>query len=106
MACRGLGRAALLLMFRSHKHAKGQCFTLYVFLYSLARFGLEFLRGDYTEKVFGLLTSAQTTSSLLMLLSAAAFIAAGIYERKQKRKRKPSPIIAATSKKKKDSGAD
>ncbi len=91
---------ALLLMFRCTKHAKGQCFALYVFLYSAARFCLEFLRGDYTEKVLGLMTSAQATSSLLMALSALAFMAAHFYELRQKRKRKPSLIINATRQKK------
>ena len=97
---------ALLLMFRSHRHARGQCFALYVFLYSAARFCLEFLRGDYTEKVFGLLTSAQTTSAVLMLLSLLAFGYAALYERNQRKKRRRSPIIAATSKKKKESAID
>lgn len=91
---------ALLLMFRCTKHAKGQCFALYVFLYSAARFCLEFLRGDYTEKVLGLMTSAQATSSLLMALSALAFAGAHFYELRQKRKRKPSLIINATKQKK------
>ena len=35
---------ALLLIFRAFPHAKGQAFSLYIMLYSLARFGLEFLR--------------------------------------------------------------
>ena len=61
---------ALLLLFRTTNHAKGQCFALYVMLYSLARFGLEFLRGDYTEKVLGLVTSAQATSITAFLIAA------------------------------------
>ena len=97
---------ALLLMFRSRRHAKGQCFALYVFLYSAARFCLEFLRGDYTDKVLGLFTSAQTTSLVLMLLALLAFIGAQLYERKQRKRRRLSPIIAATSKKKKESDVD
>ena len=97
---------ALLLMFRSHRHARGQCFALYVFLYSAARFCLEFLRGDYTDKVLGLFTSAQTTSLLLMLLSLLAFAGAQLYARRQRKRRRLSPIIAATSKKKKESDID
>ena len=97
---------ALLLMFRSRRHAKGQCFALYVFLYSAARFCLEFLRGDYTGKVLGLFTSAQTTSLVLMLLALLAFIGAQVYERRQRKRRRLSPIIAATSKKKKESDVD
>ena len=42
-------------------------------LYSLVRFALEYLRGDYTEKYFGLFTSAQTGSL------AFGFIALGFF---------------------------
>ena len=97
---------ALLLMFRSRRHAKGQCFALYVFLYSAARFCLEFLRGDYTDKVLGLFTSAQTTSLVLMSLALLAFIGTQLYEKRQRKRRRLSPIIAATSKKKKESDVD
>ena len=39
---------ALLLLFRTTDHAKGQAMRLYVMLYSAVRFGLEMLRGDYS----------------------------------------------------------
>lgn len=66
---------ALLLTFRGTvKHAKGQCFALYVMLYCAARFGLEFLRGDYAEKVIGFMTSGQTTSVIGFSLSLLAFL--------------------------------
>ena len=74
---------ALLLMFRTTNHAKGQCFALYAMLYSLARFGLEFLRGDYTDKIMGLFTSAQTTSLLVFAIGAVCFISLGVYARKK-----------------------
>lgn len=64
---------ALLLLYRATSHAKGQAFSLYIFLYSLARFFLEYLRGDYTDKVFGLFTSGQTTSLIAGGLSALAW---------------------------------
>ena len=76
---------ALLLLFRTTEHAKGQCFALYVMLYSLARFGLEFLRGDYTEKVFGLVTSAQATSIAAFTIAAIFFIGLRLYEKKPKK---------------------
>ena len=38
-------------------------------LYSLARFGLEFLRGDYATPVFLSFTSAQTTSLVAFYFS-------------------------------------
>lgn len=65
---------ASLLLFRAFPHAKGQAFALYVMLYSAARFGLEFLRGDYTEKVLGLFTSAQTTSLVAFTLALLCFL--------------------------------
>lgn len=65
---------ALLLIFRAFPHAKGQAFSLYIMLYSLARFGLEFLRGDYATPVFLVFTSAQTTSLVAFILAGMAFI--------------------------------
>ena len=38
-------------------------------LYSLVRFGLEFLRGDYAHPVFLSFTSAQTTSIITFILA-------------------------------------
>ena len=65
---------ALLLVFRAFPHAKGQALCLYGFLYSLERFCLEFLRGDYAEPwLFGL-TSAQATSSGFMLVCIGFFL--------------------------------
>lgn len=74
---------ALLLIFRTTDHARGQCFALYAMLYSLVRFGLEYLRGDYTEKVFGLFTSAQTTSLLVFSVAAACFVFLGLRKAKK-----------------------
>ncbi len=65
---------ALLLLYRTTGHARGQCFALYVMLYSAARFFLEFFRGDYTAPVLGLLHSAQLTSVICFALAAAAFL--------------------------------
>ena len=66
---------ALLLIYRATvKHAKGQCFALYVMLYCAVRFGLEFLRGDYADKVLGFMTSGQTTSTIGFILALSAFL--------------------------------
>ena len=65
---------ALLLIFRAFPHAKGQAFSLYIMLYSLARFGLEFLRGDYATPVFLSFTSAQKTSLVAFILALIFFI--------------------------------
>ena len=76
---------ALLLIFRAFPHAKGQAFSLYIMLYSLARFGLEFLRGDYATPVFLSFTSAQTTSLVAFILALIFFIYCQItYSRQQK----------------------
>lgn len=69
---------ALLLMFRSRSHAKGQCFALYVMLYSLARFFLEYLRGDYTNLVLGIFKSAQMTSVCAFTIALISFIWLGL----------------------------
>lgn len=65
---------ALLLIFRANTNTKGQTLCLYGFLYSLERFMLEFLRGDYAEPYLLGMTSAQTWSMGFMIISAAAFI--------------------------------
>lgn len=65
---------ALLLIFRTTNHAKGQCFALYVMLYSAARFFLEFFRGDYTQLVMGMFKSAQMTSICAFTISLIVFI--------------------------------
>ena len=64
---------ALLLIFRSFPHSKGQVLCLYGFLYSLERFCLEFLRGDYATPWMWGLTSAQATSLGFMAVCAVLF---------------------------------
>lgn len=76
---------ALLLIFRAFPHAKGQAFSLYIMLYSLARFGLEFLRGDYATPVFLSFTSAQTTSLVAFILVLIFFIYCQITYSRQKK---------------------
>lgn len=72
---------ALLLIFRTTNHKKGQCFTLYIMLYSTARFFLEYFRGDYTELVFGIFKSAQMTSVVAFVLAFVAFLYFGLKEK-------------------------
>lgn len=62
-----------LLVFLVSPHRKGQVITLYAILYSLARFFLEFLRGDYVNVTLGL-KSAQMTSLIVILACIALFI--------------------------------
>ena len=64
---------ALLLLFRTTNHAKGQVFILYAVLYSLARFFLEMLRGDYVEPLAFGLKSAQVTSLAVIIAGIVIF---------------------------------
>ena len=73
---------ALLLIYRSTQHAKGQAFALYVMLYSAARFALEYLRGDYTNLVFGLFKSAQMTSVIAFAAALAVWLWLGFRARR------------------------
>lgn len=68
---------ALLLLFRTTNHAKGQVFILYAILYSVARFFLEFLRGDYVTAGLLGLKSAQMTSLIVIIVGCALFIWSG-----------------------------
>ncbi len=63
----------LLLWYSSFKQPKGTVFTLYIMLYSLLRFFLEFFRGDYGTLAFGL-KSAQLTSLLGFSIALCFFI--------------------------------
>ena len=68
---------ALLLLFRTTNHARGQVALLYVILYSAVRFGLEMLRGDYTEPLLLGLKSAQATSLAFIIVAAVMFFWVG-----------------------------
>ena len=71
---------ALLLLFRTTKHARGQALCMYAMLYSVVRFFLEMLRGDYAEPwMFGL-KSAQATSLGFFLVALGFFIYCGWLE--------------------------
>ena len=74
---------ALLLLFKTTNYAKGQVFILYAFLYSTARFFLEFLRGDYTQVVLFGLKSAQITSLLFALTALVIFFVVGFKSKEQ-----------------------
>lgn len=63
----------LLLGFNLLPHKKGQVFCAYAFLYSLSRFFLEFLRGDYVNMTVGF-KSAQLTSLIIMGISFLIFL--------------------------------
>ncbi|MES2504175.1 MAG: prolipoprotein diacylglyceryl transferase family protein [Myxococcota bacterium] len=64
---------AALVVIRGHKRAHGQVFMSYIFLYSILRFALEYVRGD-TERGFwlsGLLTTSQIVSLAGVVIAIA-----------------------------------
>lgn len=63
----------LLLWFSSFRHARGTVFFLYIMLYSVLRFCLEWIRGDYGVLLWGL-KSAQLTSIAAFILALGAFL--------------------------------
>ena len=73
----------LLLLFRTTNHARGQALCMYGMLYSVVRFFLEMLRGDYAEPwLFGL-KSAQATSLGIFLILLALFFYCGWRDKQQ-----------------------
>lgn len=63
----------LLILFSCKKRPEGTVFCLYLMLYSILRFFLEYLRGDYSTLAFGL-KSAQLTSLIVLVFSLFFFI--------------------------------
>lgn len=64
----------LLLVLEKKKKFQGRLFLLYVLLYSLIRFALEFARGDYLSLSMGL-TNAQITCLWIIPLTSIAWLA-------------------------------
>ena len=60
----------VLLQWRKRKHFTGEVALVYLFLYSLGRFGVEFLRGD-SLSIWSGLTLAQLISIPLAIISGA-----------------------------------
>jgi phosphatidylglycerol:prolipoprotein diacylglycerol transferase len=69
-----LGIFAALWAMAMRKTRPGQVFFAYLALYSIYRFGIEFLRKGYTAKVWlGGLTQAQIGSLVLLVLAVALY---------------------------------
>ncbi len=82
--------AGVLLLAERRGVAKGRLFFLYLLGYSLGRFLLEFLRGDYHHA--GLLTPAQWTTALVILpATLAAFLWTKSREPSPRHQEKPRP---------------
>lgn len=67
----------ILLIYKATEPKKGRTLCLYPVLYSLARFGLEFLRGDYARPVCLGLSSAQITSLIISVIFALLWFCCG-----------------------------
>jgi phosphatidylglycerol:prolipoprotein diacylglycerol transferase len=66
-----LGLFLLLVWFYGRKWADGVVFWIYVLLYAVLRFAIEFFRGDFRGEVFGGLLS---TSQLISVVASASAV--------------------------------
>ncbi|NOY74559.1 MAG: prolipoprotein diacylglyceryl transferase [Kiritimatiellaeota bacterium] len=76
---------AVLLCFALRRLAKGQVFTLYLALYGIARFCLEFIRGDNSDFLFGVFSPGQSVALFIVPVSVFFFFYLGYRERKGRR---------------------
>ncbi|MXY23526.1 MAG: prolipoprotein diacylglyceryl transferase [Acidobacteria bacterium] len=67
----------LLLLERRRRMFPGQIFWSYLLLYPIARFAIEFFRGDPRGTVFDLLSTSQFVSALLIPISIVMLIRLG-----------------------------
>ncbi len=74
----------LLLYLEKKKLFQGRLFLLYVLLYSMIRFALEFARGDYLSRPYGL-TNAQITCLWIIPLTAIAWLALNFWSKSKKK---------------------
>ena len=85
----------ILLWLAPHKRFSGQVVTTYVFLYSAARFGIEYLRGDYARGFVRFTGEfALSTSQLLAIVMMLAVVALVPYLIKTQR---PAPAQTPAS---------
>ncbi len=77
----------VLIWLAPHKKFQGQVVLSYVVLYSVARFGLEYFRGDAGRGFIGPLSTSQAVAIVLVLAAGALFL--------RLRKTKPAAPAAA-----------
>jgi phosphatidylglycerol:prolipoprotein diacylglycerol transferase len=65
---------AVLVLLAPRKKFHGQVLLAYVVLYSAARFGLEYLRGDAGRGFIGPLSTSQAVAIVLVLLAGVFFV--------------------------------
>ena len=69
---------------RRGEDGHGQITALYLILYSLGRFGLEFLRGDTERGTIGILSTSQFLSCLLLVAGAIVMIRSHAGEKRER----------------------
>ncbi|MDO5291530.1 MAG: prolipoprotein diacylglyceryl transferase [bacterium] len=73
----------VLVLFARRKKADGQVGALYLMLYSVGRFILEYYRGDLIRGSVGQLSTSQFISIFLFVAGAAVFAVCGMRKQKQ-----------------------
>lgn len=63
----------ILILFARKQRKPGMVGALYLILYSVGRFAVEFLRNDYRGEVFGILSTSQFISIFTLILGIALF---------------------------------
>ncbi len=76
--------AAFLLWYSRKERERGKVFALYIIIYSVGRFFVEFLRGDKYRGFVGDLSTSQFISIFTFLIGILLFFKANIFEAKKK----------------------
>ena len=85
-----LAIAAAIWLLEKKQILRHQRFTLYMLLYAVGRFLIEFLRGDYRQQVG--LTPAQVTSAAVVLPLTAAVILWSLWQRRRQAAHEARPL--------------
>lgn len=64
---------AILLVFARKQRQPGKVGALYLILYSIGRFAVEYLRNDYRGEVLGIMSTSQFISIFILVLGIALF---------------------------------
>ncbi len=74
--------AALLILYAKKPRAAGKVGALYLIMYSIGRFGVEFLRNDYRGSV-GVLSTSQLIALFIFILGTAILFKDKLFRKKQ-----------------------
>jgi len=76
--------AGFLLWYSRKERERGKVFALYIIIYSIGRFFVEFLRGDKYRGFVGDLSTSQFISIFTLFIGILLFFKANIFEAKKK----------------------